>query len=121
MTVAPPAAERRSASATLAAPAFPDGVPRSGSVGEGSLSAPGSVLSRIATTCGLSSARVPANREAEGWPPVVVGSRAWGSQVVHSHAGRALGGWIASILRSSGAWKAASSHSSGQLPAATRR
>ena len=41
MTVAPPAAERWSSSATLAAPAFPDGVPHPGSVGEGSLPAPG--------------------------------------------------------------------------------
>ena len=92
-------------------PACPDGAPLPGSAGEGSPPGPGSVRSRIATSCGLASARAPVNSEAEGWPPAVVGSRAWGSQVVHSHAGRALGGWIASILRSSGAWKAASSHS----------
>jgi len=91
-------------------PGVPDGAPLSGSAGEGSLSAPGPVLSRIATSCGLASPRVPANREAGGWPPVVVRSRAWGSRVVHSHAGRAASGAIASILRSSGAWKAASSH-----------
>ena len=53
MTVTPPAAERWSSSATLASPAFPDGAPLPGSAGEGSPPWPGSVRSRIATSCGL--------------------------------------------------------------------
>ena len=53
----------------------------------------GSVVSTIASRCGRAA----------------VGSRVWGSRLVHSHAEPVAGGWITWIRRSSGAWKAASS------------